>query len=32
MNAKDSEAEAKVERGEYITDEELSKEIETWFR
>ena len=21
-----------VERGEYITDEELSKEIETWFR
>ena len=32
MIAKVREAEAQVERGEYITDEELSKEIETWFR
>lgn len=29
MIAKVREAEAQVERGEYITDEELSKEIET---
>ena len=32
MIAKVREATAQVERGEYITDEELSKEIETWFR
>ncbi|RHR62759.1 hypothetical protein DWW90_00590 [Parabacteroides sp. AF17-28] len=32
MIEKVREATAQVERGEYITDEELSKEIETWFR
>lgn len=32
MIAKVREATAQVERGEYITDEELSKEIEIWFR